>query len=181
MRLALQFFVALAIATLCVVGFRALAFTLYEVEGDALAPELLQGDQILVNRWSYGLRTGSPDGLFPYGRIFSNPIEKGDLVAFDSPIDSLDGIFVCRCRALSGDTVRMDSNVYIVPGRKATCAKEDYYWMEAVGDGASIDSRQLGPIPESCVIGRVCMVLYSRDPSRSIFDGFRTDRTFLLK
>lgn len=168
---------SLAIAALCVVGFRGLAFTIYKVEGTAFAPEFLQGDRIVVNRWSYGLRTGSKDGLFYYGRLFASPVEKGDIVAFDSPVDTLDGVFVCRCTAVAGDTVRMGTDTYIVPGREATCADEDYYWMESVGKGGSMDSHALGPVAESQIIGRVCLLLYSHDPSRPFYNGYRKGRT----
>lgn len=181
MRTLLQFIAALAIAALCVVGFRALAFTIYTVEGSAFEPELVEGDRIVVNRWSYGLRTGSRTGLFRYGRLLATPVCKGDIVAFDNPIDSIGGVYVCRCKAVAGDTVRMDSDVYVIPGRKATCAKEDYYWMEAIGSGNSMDSHAFGPVPESCVIGRVCMVLYSHNPYFPIYDGFRVERTLLVK
>jgi len=180
-RASLQLVAAIAIAAVCVVGFRALAFTIYTVEGAALAPELQQGDRIVVNRWSYGLRTGSRDGLFQYGRIFARPVEKGDIVAFDSPVDSLGGVYVCRCKAVAGDTVRIDGSAYVVPGTNVDCSDENHYWMEALGGGGSMDSRSFGPVPESCVIGRVCMVLYSRDPSRPFYDDFRPERTFLLK
>lgn len=169
----------MAIAALCVVGFRGLAFTIYTVEGTALTPVLQQGDRIVVNRWSYGLRTGSRNGLFYYGRLFASPVGKNDVIAFDSPIDSLDGVFVCRCTAAAGDTVNVDGNSYLVPGRKATCADEDYYWVEALGSGGSMDSRTFGPIPESSVIGRVCMVLYSHDTNSPFYEGYRSDRTLL--
>lgn len=180
MRTLLQFLLALTIAALVVLGIRSLAFTVYTVEGNELAPELLQGDHILVNRWSYGLRTGSQDGLFPYGRILGRKISRGDIVAFDSPLDSLPGLFVCRCTALPGDTIRIDSDVMMIPGREATCAAEDYYWMESLSPVSQIDSRVLGPVPESCIVGRVCLVLYSHDVSYPLYDGYRSDR-FLLR
>lgn len=176
----MQFVAALAIAAVAVIGFRALAFTLYTVEGTALAPELLAGDRILVNRWSYGLRTGSRDGLFRYGRILASPVERGDIVAFDNPSDAAGGIFVARCKAVAGDTVCIGRTSYLVPGRRATCAREDYYWMEALGRGGA-DSRAYGPVPESRIIGRVCMVLYSKNPAGPVYDGLRPGRTFLLK
>lgn len=180
-RATLQIAAAIAIAAVCVAGFRALAFTIYTVEGTALAPELWQGDRIVVNRWSYGLRTGGRDGLFRYGRAFARPVEKGDIVAFDCPVDSLGGVCVGRCKAVAGDTVSVGGDAYVVPGHDVDCSDENHYWMEAVGDGGSMDSRTFGPVPESCVIGRVCMVLYSRDPSQPFYDGFRAERTLLAK
>lgn len=181
MKMILQSLLALAVAALCVVAFRLLAFTLYTVEGSALTPELIAGDRVVVNRWSYGLRTGGQEGLFRYGRILAKAVKRGDIVAFDSPADSLPGVFVCRCKAVAGDTVRVGGDAIVVPGREATCANEDYYWMEAIGGDAFPDSRSFGPVAESCVIGRVCMVLYSLNPSRPLYDSFRKERFFLVK
>ncbi len=180
MKTAIQFLLALLVAAFAVAAFRALAFTLYTVDGHSLEPELMEGDRILVNRWSYGLRTGGGKGLFYYGRLLASPVEKGDIVAFDSPDERHKGVFVCRCKHIPGDTISVGKGSYLVPGREATCADEDYYWMEALGKGG-LDSRQFGPVPESHIIGRVCLVVYSRNKSRPLLESFRSERTLLLK
>lgn len=180
MRVWLKFILALIVAAAAVVLFRSLAFTVYTVGGDGLEPALLKGDRVMVNRWSYGLCTGGMNGLFGYGRICAAPVETGDLVAFDSPADSSGGVFVCRCAALPGDTVRLDSGSVVVPGRKATCAAEDYYWMEALGRSNPADSRHFGPVPESRIIGRVCLIVYSHDDTMPFYEGYRSDRTLLI-
>lgn len=179
MKGTLKFLGALVGAALVVWIFRALAFTMYTVEGDGLEPTLMRGDRILVSRWSYGLRTGSRGGPFGYGRIcFAQP-QRGDIVAFDHPTDSVGGVLVCRCRALPGDTLKMQNGVFLVPGL-STCAKENYYWMESLGKGNPTDSRTLGPIPESCIIGRVVMVVYNHDDAYPIYDGYLQSRFLLL-
>ena len=179
MKTAIQFVLALTVAALMVAAFRVFAFTLYTVEGQSLEPELMAGDRILVNRWSYGLRTGG-SGLFHYGRVLASPVEHGDIVAFDSPAKGHEGVFVCRCKHVAGDTIRTDKGAFLVPGREATCADEDYYWMEALGKGG-VDSRVFGPVPESSIIGRVVLVVYSMDNARPFFESFRKERTLLLK
>lgn len=173
---AIRWLTAFAAAALGMLLFRATVVTLCVVDGTALAPQLLQGDRVVVNRWSYGLRTGGRDGLFGYGRIGRQPIAKGDIVAMDSPLPGVSGIFLCRCAALPGDTVRVGADLMVVPGRAATCADEDYYWMEAVAGGRHIDSRQFGFVPESSIIGRACMVLFSHDDSQPPFTGYRKER-----
>lgn len=180
MKASARFILALTVAALIMLAFRALAFTLYSVGGNSLEPELLGGDRVLVNRWSYGLRTGSRDGLFRYGRICRSEVERGDIVAFDSPLDSVDGVFVCRCRSLPGDTIRVNGDLMLVPGL-VTCADENYYWMEAIGTGNTIDSRVFGFVPESSIIGRVCLVVFSHDDCRPFYTGYRPERTLLLK
>ena len=175
MKASVKFILALTVAALLMLAFRALAFTLYVVNGDGLAPEPQGGDRVLVNRWSYGLRTGSRDGLFRYGRICRSDVERGDIVAFDSPVDSVGGVFVCRCGALPGGTIRVNGDLILVPGL-STCADENYYWMESIGSGNAIDSRFFGLVPESSIIGRVCMVVYGHDDTKPFYTGYRKGR-----
>ena len=51
--------------------FRSVAFTIYTVPQTGIKPWLVSGDRVLVNRWSYGLRTGG-ERFFPYSRWFSS-------------------------------------------------------------------------------------------------------------
>ncbi|HRN16250.1 MAG TPA: signal peptidase I [Xylanibacter oryzae] len=122
MKGTLKFVVALAVTFLVMLVFRALVFTIYTVPSSGLKPELNDGDRILVNRWSYGLRTGL-GGLFDYGRLCKGNVEYGDLVAFNNPLDSLHSIskrsiFVGYCKAMPGDTVHFNSSPeFIIPGK----------------------------------------------------------------
>lgn len=171
---------ALAAAAVAVVLFRALFFAMYTVSGTRLEPVLVAGDRVLVNRWSYGLRTGGMNGLFGYGRICADSVRVGDIVAFDSPAGGPGGVLVCRCAALPGDTVATPGGQAIVPGKAATCAAEDHYWMQALGPGDTIDSRTLGPVAESLILGRVCLVVYSHDDSQPFYRGYRRWRTLAV-
>lgn len=171
---------ALAAAAMAVALFRALFFTVYTVGGDRFEPVFMAGDRVLVNRWSYGLRTGGMNGLFGYGRVCADSISIGDIVAFDSPLGNGTGVFVSRCAALPGDTVETPSGTIVVPGRDATCADEDYYWMQALGRADTVDSRLFGPVPERLILGRVCLIVYSHDDSRPFFTGYRRGRALMM-
>ena len=181
MRGALKFLLALLIAFVVMLAFRALVMTVCTIEGDGLTPQFIAGDRVVVNRWSYGLRTGEKGGLFDYGRICYQPIKKGDFIAFE---DSLGQTLICRCTALPGDTVHLTHErtpvEVVVPGL-ATCADQDYYWVESIGTNNVLGSRQLGFIPESNIIGRACLVLYSHDPSAPLWSGYRSNRLLLPK
>lgn|SRR5574344_285638 len=116
-------FVATLIATFLVMfAFRALAFTICTVPYDGLEPTLKQGDRVLVNRWSYGLRTGGWN-LFAYDRIVRERIPKGDVIVFNNPLDTIDSVtdrplFICRCQGVPGDTVWINRRMPIViPGK----------------------------------------------------------------
>ena len=180
MKACVKFILTLMVAAALMMAFRALAFTLYTVNGTALEPEFSAGDRILVNRWSYGLRTGGTGSLFRYGRICRSEVRRGDIVAFDSPVDSLSGIFVARCTALPGDTVSDKGGPVIVPGT-STCADREYYWMEALGGPGAADSRIYGFVPEDRIIGRVCMIVYSHDDTEPIYTGYIQGRMLILK
>ena len=170
----LKFVMTLATAFVLMLAIRALAFSVYTVPGNGLAPLYIGGDRILVNRWSYGLRVSS-GRLLPYGRIRRQPVSRGDIVAFEAPGDSLAGVFICRCRAIPGDTLALVGGPAIVPGRQ-NCAQADYYWMEAISKNCPVDSRHLGFIPEQCIIGRVVAILYNHDERRGLLHGYRKDR-----
>ena len=113
MRSTLKFLVAFVVAFIVMMAFRALVFTIYTVPGSQLEPAFKAGDRVMVNRWSYGLRTGG-SGLFSYGRLCWQAINKGDLVAAD---DSIGNVSIGCCTALPGDTIKWQERTIIVPGK----------------------------------------------------------------
>ena len=169
----LSFLISLAVAFVVMLAFRGLVMTVCTIEGDGLAPQFMAGDRVLVNRWSYGLRTGKKGSLFDYGRICRQDVKKGDFIAFE---DSVGRMLICRCTALPGDTIGQ----LIVPG-VINCADQDYYWVEAISRNNELSSRQLGFIPEDRIIGRACLILFSRDPASSFWKGYRSERMLLPK
>ena len=174
MRGLLKFIAALLVALAAMLVVRSLGFTLCSVEGDGLRPHFLRGDRVVVNRWSYGLRTG--DGrLFPYGRLARRSVNKGDVVALHSPHGGQ--LLLGICLALPGDTVSVDGAlvgdttdvVFAVPSLK-NCDNEDCYYIE-----------RIGVVPEHLIIGRATLVLYNHNPEASWLRGFRRERLLLKK
>ena len=156
----LKYVIALASALALMLAVRTLALSVHGVTGNGLAPLFHDGDQLVVNRCSYGLRIAG-NGLLPYSRLMRRPVNRGDVVAFTAPGDSLKGVLVARCTAVPGDTIRTTDGTLTVPGL-STCAKADYYWLESINPQNPADSRHLGFIHERCIIGRVVSVLYNR-------------------
>lgn len=152
--------IVLASAFALMLGFRALVFSIHNVTGNGLEPLYKHGDCLLVNRCSYGLRIEG-HGLLPYSRLLRQPVKRGDIVAFTMPSDSVAGICIARCKAVPGDTINTLKGKLVVPGLN-TCAKADYYWLEALNQQNPADSRHLGFIPESNIIGEVVTVIYNR-------------------
>ena len=156
----LKYVIAFASAFALMLAIRTLAFSIHGVIGNGLEPLYQNGDRLLINRCSYGLRIAG-NGLLPYSRLLRSPVKKGDIVAFTIPGDSIEGLMIARCTAVPGDTVCLDNNTLTVPG-VINCDKLDYYWLEAINKKNPIDSRYFGFIPESSIIGRVVTVLYNR-------------------
>ena len=163
MRSTLKFVVALAVAFVAMLLFRALVFTIYTVPGSMFEPVFKAGDRVMVNRWSYGLRTGD-DGLFSYGRLCCQPVRKDDWVAVD---DQAGNVMIGRCVALPGDTIRLQERTLIVPG-KVNCARHDYYHIDP-----------LGLIREEQIIGRIVLTVYNHAPGDAFWHGY-DKRRFLL-
>ena len=166
-----KFIGAIVVALLVMLAFRALVMTVCTVDGKGLEPVFQAGDHVVVNRWSYGLRTGEKGSLFDYGRICRQDIGKGDFIAFE---DSLGKVLICRCAALPGDTIAGK----IVPGI-VNCADQNYYWVESLGKNNATDSRQLGFISEELIIGRVTTIIYSHNPDAPFWSGWRRDRMLM--
>ena len=163
MRSTLKFLLALFVAFVAMLTFRALVFTIYTVPGSTLEPDFKAGDRVMVNRWSYGLRTGG-EGLFSYGRLCRQAVEKGDLVAVD---DSVGNVLIGRCTSIPGDTVRLEERTVIVPG-KISCARHDYYHID-----------RLGLVREEQIIGRVSLIVYNHAPGHVFWQGYDASRLLL--
>ncbi len=122
MKNAFKFVMALLVTILLMLAFRALVFTVYAVNGSGLEPDFIDGDRVLVNRWSYGLRTGG-NKLFNYTRWLASPVERGDLVVFNNPSDKSSRIAdrslcACYCEGVPSDTVLVGNKMMVVPGKK---------------------------------------------------------------
>ena len=121
MRSFFKFITAIFAAAAVMLLFRGLAFAIYTVPESGIKPWLIGGDRVLGNRGSYGLRTGG-EKFFHYSRWFGKKIGKGELVAFNYPLDTLNSvsarpIHAAFCMAGPGDTIIVDHHI-IIPPRK---------------------------------------------------------------
>lgn len=119
MRSVLRFAAVLCMAIAVMLLFRAVAFTIYTVPQPGISPWLKGGDRVVVNRWSYGLRTGGTP-LFSYARWIGRPVGKGQLLAFNHPLDTARAINrrpvgAAFCAAQPGDTVMLKGMPVVVP------------------------------------------------------------------
>ena len=63
---------------------------------------------------------------------------------------------------------RAKSGKYEIDGKETDTYtfKQDYYWLMNDHQGYINDSRSFGPVPESLIIGKACLVLYSPEKKR---------------
>ena len=113
MKKGLKWIIAFIGAAIFVLLLRCFAFTSYYIPSSGMEDSLLRGDRILVNKWSYGLRSPLLRHL-PYIRWKEKPMEREDIAVFNNPANTSDiidekEIFISRCIALPGDTLIVDS------------------------------------------------------------------------
>ena len=155
----LKYTLTLTAAMLLMVAVRTLVVSVHSVDGTALEPLFHDGDRLLVNRCSYGLRIEG-NRLLPYSRLWRQPVRRGDIVAFKAPGEESRGILIARCTAVPGDSVSVVGGPLVVPGT-VNCADGDYFWLESLNSTNPADSRHLGFIHERYIVGRVATVLYN--------------------
>lgn len=116
-------FAALA-AALLIKGF---LFDFMITEGQSMAPAIMPGTILVVNKMVYGLRL---PGSSSYLARWARP-KEGEVLVFLSPRG---GLAVKRCRGLWG---------------------KDAFWAAGDNEQESYDSRSYGPVAEDRIIGRV--------------------------
>jgi signal peptidase I len=171
-----------------VVGILAARSTLadhYYVPSGSMEYTLIAGDRVFVDKRAFGLR-------IPFTRIElldGDPVERGDIVIFDSPRDGVR--LIKRIVAIGGDDVLIrdghlaingewlaspsDTGVEFIGGKRVELNLADgggpafsvslaEGMVLAIGDhrGNSADGRIFGPVPEDEIYGRAVAVYYRR-------------------
>ena len=105
---------AFAGAIAVVLLLRGFAFTSCLIPSTGMENSLFQGERILVNKWSYGLRVPLMS-LFSYHRWCERSVRQQDVVVFNNPaaigqptIDRRE-IYISHCIGTPGDTLLVDS------------------------------------------------------------------------
>ncbi len=114
---------AIVVGAMIVAGLlRGFAVTSCLIPSEGMENSLLEGDRILVNKWSYGLRTPLMQ-WFGYQRWNSTRAKKGDIAIFNNPgetsqpvIDCRE-VFISRCAGAPGDTLWVDSLFTQIPSK----------------------------------------------------------------
>ena len=140
-----RWIIALIGAIVIVLLFRSFAFTSCLIPSSGMENSLFQGERILVNRWSYGLRLPFMS-LFSYHRWMEKAIKNGEIVVFNNPAQATQpaidqrGIYISRCIGLPGDTLLVDSLFNIVSYGRQSTPDEKKLYAYSRGKERSMDS-----------------------------------------
>jgi signal peptidase I len=164
---------AFVIATVTALTVRLFIIEDYRIASDSMQPGLLKGDLILVSKAAFNLRL--PFSNFELAR--TGAPKRSEVVAFTVPDQGAD-TFIKRVVALAGDKIEIKDGVLWLNGNAqeendSIIGKEamanygpvdvpaEHFFVLGDNRSESIDSRQWGPIPYSCLKGRVALVWLS--------------------
>ncbi len=111
-------FVSLGSALLMVLVIRSSVIEAFKIPSGSMIPTLLVGDQIFVNKFSYGLRVPLTDwiGEKPLYFFKTKGPSRGDIIVFKYPVDP-DIYFIKRVVGIPGDTIEMKNKAIFVNGK----------------------------------------------------------------
>ncbi len=168
---------ALLTAILLAVFARAFVVQGVRIPSASMAPGLVPGDHLLVNKLIF-----DPVAYSPAARLLPvRPLRRGDVVVFKFPAEPRRD-FVKRCVGLPGDTVEVrdrrllvngravDESAYLATAAAAPTRPRDFgpvtvparqYFCLGDNRDDSDDSRFWGTVPASYVKGRAVVVYWS--------------------
>ena len=154
----------------------------------SMQDNLLIGDHLLVDKFSYSQSLNGFDALF-FPQL---EIKRGMIVTFKSPVEP-EKEYVKRVIGLPGEKIRVEENVVYINGK---ALKEDYTFFKGNGFGQyrgenmserqipqgsyfcmgdnrwnSSDSRFWGPVHRDLIVGRPWLVYWSYESDRDEYIG----------
>lgn len=169
---------SLIVAVLLALVVRTFFVQAFKIPTGSMRPTLIEGDRILVDKITYGIKIPLTGWRLPDIR----PPHRGDVVVFRS-VDDPRRDFIKRLAGLPGDTVEVRDMRLWVNGRpltepgifremvyynRGTFGQEgqpvkvpaSHYFFLGDNSASSRDSRYWGFLPESHVIGRAFVIYW---------------------
>jgi signal peptidase I len=99
-------------AVLIALVVRTFAYEPFNIPSGSMKPTLLVGDYLFVQKWTYGYsRHSLPLSWPPFsGRIWSAPVQRGDIVVFKVPLDDKTD-YIKRIVGLPGDRIQVKDGI----------------------------------------------------------------------
>lgn len=125
----------------------------FVTEGSSMSPAIESGDQLSVDSGYYA----------------AHPLHRGDIIVFRAPDERA---FVKRVVGLPGETIKLDRSALFVNGKRSTDVtlkgsatitgnielSEDELYVLGDNYAHSYDSRFIGPVRKSSIIGKVTKI-----------------------
>ena len=177
---------SVVIAVLLALVVRTFFLQAFKIPTGSMRPTLMEGDRILVDKVSYGIRIPFTAVRLPRIR----PPRRGDVVVFRS-VDDPHRDFIKRLVAVGGDTVEIRDLRVWINGRPLTDpplfrqmiyynrgsyaqagqplkVPPGYYFFLGDNSASSRDSRYWGLLPESKLIGRAFVIYWPPNRIRAL-------------
>jgi signal peptidase I len=108
-------------AVLIAILVRTFAYEPFNIPSGSMKPTLLVGDYLFVKKWVYGYsRHSLPFSWPPFsGRIWSAPVQRGDVVVFKWPEDNKTD-YIKRIVGLPGDRIRVADGILRINDQPVT-------------------------------------------------------------
>jgi signal peptidase I len=128
---------ALALAAVIALTVRSFLFEPFNIPSSSMAPTLLVGDYLFVEKYAYGYSKYSfPLGIVPIeNRIFEKTPARGDVAVFRQP-KQLHIDYIKRIVGLPGDSLQMRGGVLYINGAAVSRefkGSEDYAGADVFG------------------------------------------------
>ncbi len=123
-------------AVLIAVVIRSFAFEPFNIPSESMLPTLMVGDYLFVSKYAYGYSRHSLPFSLPLikGRIFAQPVERGDIVVFKLPADNRTD-YIKRIVGLPGDRLQMIDGVLYINGQPVKRVRvEDFVYRDRFGN-----------------------------------------------
>ncbi|MES2035414.1 MAG: signal peptidase I, partial [Pseudomonadota bacterium] len=108
-------------ALLIALVLRVFLFQPFTIPSASMEPNLLQGDYIIVSKYSYGYSRHSIPFSPPLfkGRVFESKPKRGDIIVFKLPSDNRTD-YIKRLVGIPGDRIQVKAGVVSVNGQEIT-------------------------------------------------------------
>lgn len=146
---------AMLTAVVVVLLIKAFAFTSCTIPSTGMENSLYQGERVLVNKWSYGLRMP-----FSTLRLAGKPVGKGDIVLFNNPnprsphtaVGNRE-LFISRCVGIPGDTLMLNEELLVTDEQVLSPDSKSLYVYPHAAEEALADAMKAVNIKDNRLVG----------------------------
>jgi len=172
-----RFLEALLFAYLLATFTRTFVLQGIAIPSGSMEPTLVRGDHVVVNKLIFGLPGAGP--------LPGRAIRRGDVVLV-RPSEGAGRLLIKRCLGLPGETIEIHDNRVLIDGVEIdesgflppflglyaelspTTIAADSYFLLGGWRIVTKDSRQLGAVPATTILGRVQIIYWSYDDAADL-------------